>query len=118
MKTCVKCGATRELDEFGRPARNKDGRESRCLPCTRAERNASYARHRKSVRAYQIAYKYGSTAEGVDALFESQAGCCAICKVGITLEVGNQNASAHVDHCHATGRVRGLLCNSCNRGIG
>lgn len=44
-------------------------------------------------------------------LFRKQKGQCAICKVEI-------NKSAHLDHCHITGDIRGLLCRPCNVGIG
>lgn len=54
---------------------------------------------------------YGITAQAVADMFESQAGACAIC--------GNSLfESCHIDHCHDTGKVRGLLCRGCNHGLG
>lgn len=47
-----------------------------------------------------------------DRLFELQGGVCAVCK---TSPHGKRLA---VDHCHDTGRIRGLLCSNCNLGIG
>lgn len=47
-----------------------------------------------------------------------QHGECAICQVPLTIEPGRQGDAAHVDHDHTTGRVRGLLCVTCNSGIG
>lgn len=41
---------------------------------------------------------------------------CAICKT--KLDAGRSPQSATVDHCHSTGKVRGILCNLCNRGLG
>lgn len=55
--------------------------------------------------------QYGLTAADFAARFESQGGCCAIC--GEVL-----SADPCIDHDHNTGKVRGLLCRSCNSGIG
>lgn len=54
--------------------------------------------------------RYGLSIEEYAALGERQGGRCAICEARID--------NLHVDHCHSTGRVRGLLCGPCNRGIG
>jgi hypothetical protein len=59
--------------------------------------------------------KYGLSLEQYEAMSEAQGHSCAIC--------GGHREQEHtgkliVDHCHATGAVRGLLCNTCNRGIG
>ncbi len=56
--------------------------------------------------------KYGIDKETFQSMFAEQEGRCAICSVGI------EERDAHVDHDHQTNRVRGLLCGSCNRGIG
>jgi hypothetical protein len=57
---------------------------------------------------------YGITLEQWNEIFDRQNGCCAIC--------GKHNSqlkkSLHVDHCHETNKVRGLLCSKCNRAIG
>ena len=58
--------------------------------------------------------KYGISDEEYKRMLKEQGGGCAIC--GITRDkIGRAIA---VDHCHETGRVRGLLCGSCNRFIG
>ena len=59
---------------------------------------------------------YDLTQEQLDALMEAQAGLCAIC--ARPPEGRGPNAVLHIDHCHATGEVRGLLCAACNRGLG
>jgi hypothetical protein len=58
--------------------------------------------------------KYGLTPDTYRALLKSQKDKCAICKAK---EPGG-NRRWHVDHCHDTGKVRGLLCSQCNVGIG
>lgn len=55
---------------------------------------------------------YGLTTEAFDALARVQGGVCAVCR----RPPGAQRL--HVDHDHATGEVRGLLCGPCNRAIG
>ena len=53
------------------------------------------------------------TLEQYDQLFESQGGVCAICG-----RIDSDGRRLSVDHDHRAGKVRGLLCGKCNRGIG
>jgi hypothetical protein len=57
--------------------------------------------------------KYNLTIKQRDILFKKQGGKCAICQK----EPGSMTA-AHIDHCHKTGKVRGILCNVCNWYLG
>lgn len=57
---------------------------------------------------------YGLTVEQFEALLLSQDGRCAICEN----EIEPDDPRTHVDHCHETGAVRGILCHWCNVGIG
>lgn len=54
---------------------------------------------------------YGLTPEQYDEMLAAQGGKCAICR-------SEFDGTPHVDHDHATGKVRGLLCNGCNRCLG
>ena len=65
-------------------------------------------------KSSQLKYKYGITIEQYDQMFNKQGGLCAICGAS-QAEIGKTFA---VDHCHETGKVRGLLCGKCNIGIG
>jgi hypothetical protein len=56
---------------------------------------------------------YGLSADEVDAMLASQGGGCAICG-----RLPDRLGSLHLDHDHATGTLRGLLCVDCNHGLG
>lgn len=71
-------------------------------------------------RAVYCKRRYGITFEEATDLLASQGGCCAICKTELTLDNRDKPAGDHsaIDHCHTTGRVRGILCMHCNQGLG
>jgi len=56
--------------------------------------------------------KYGIRIEDKEAMWSAQEGICVICPEQIDVN------TSHVDHNHETGKVRGLLCNRCNMGLG
>ena len=60
-------------------------------------------------KAFLLQRRYGITQEQVDTMLDEQGDLCAICRA---------KPAKHVDHCHQTGIVRGLLCFGCNRGLG
>lgn len=62
-------------------------------------------------RRYNYKHKYGITVEDYDRMFAEQEGRCLICGTDVP---GGHRKHLCVDHCHETGRVRGLLCNRCN----
>ena len=75
------------------------------------DNNRRYFRNRYLVKTY------GITQDQYEALYKQQGGICAICggmpditRYGIT--------RLAIDHDHATGKIRGLLCNNCNAGMG
>jgi hypothetical protein len=76
-----------------------------------------YRDNRDAVIAYersrQLKRRYGITVEDYDRMLEGQGGVCALCK-----ETCSKGTRLCVDHDHDSGRVRGLLCDSCNRGLG
>lgn len=63
---------------------------------------------------WMLKTKYGITESEYNDMFQAQDGCCAICKRAATY----YKRKMAVDHNHLTGKVRGLLCVKCNRGIG
>lgn len=60
---------------------------------------------------------YGITLEEYDEMVAIQGGRCAICNK-VPTSTGHTSKRLAVDHCHATGVVRGLLCHRCNITIG
>jgi hypothetical protein len=65
--------------------------------------------------------RYGVKPSLLFALYDQQGGRCRLCRAYMTLSRVRRNAprtTAHVDHDHTTGVVRGLLCGACNRGLG
>jgi hypothetical protein len=71
-------------------------------------------RSRRAAHRYRLKKKYGMTKEEWDRILKSQNFCCAICKS----ETSGTKRTWHVDHCHKTGKVRGLLCQRCNHLVG
>ena len=69
--------------------------------------------HPYSTRARDLRNKYNITPAQYDAMFNAQNGRCAICD-----KTPQENGKRlTIDHCHKTGKVRGLLCYRCNTGL-
>lgn len=66
------------------------------------------------MRAYRLLNKYGLTVEAFETMLHEQKSACAICR----RVLGRGKNGLHIDHDHASGRVRGLLCRSCNHMLG
>jgi hypothetical protein len=127
MKTCKKCGETKPFEDFKPAKANKDGLSGSCRTCynlvwrawyessnnkaSNAERNKKFYESplgKQRLREKRLA-RYGLD-EATFALLDSRShGLCETCKK-VPHEV--------IDHDHSTGKVRGLLCGPCNRGIG
>jgi len=73
----------------------------------KTERNARYANNKADIRAA----RHGTTKALLDAVLVQQKGACAICDKPLAPW---PSPATHIDHCHDTGHVRGLLCRSCN----
>ncbi|MFJ4582916.1 endonuclease VII domain-containing protein [Streptomyces echinatus] len=97
-KFCRSCGEIKPHSEWHRNATASDGLSTSCKACRATKGRAGHLRR-----------SYGLTEAERDAMVVSQRGLCAICLDG---------PPEHVDHCHKTGRVRGVLCFNCNSAIG
>jgi hypothetical protein len=105
VKLCKGCQTELPLTAFVKDHRNKDGRGARCKPCYNASKTYSPERQRR----YKLKHLYGLTPEQYNEILEEQNGC-KICH--------KKSDRYHVDHDHSTGKVRGILCLSCNVAIG
>lgn len=123
MKYCSKCKKTKPLAEYWRNRSTKDGLQSYCKPCwyqtTTKKLNGPNreAELRKRKNSHLIK-AFGITIAEYDKMVKKQKNLCAIC---LKPECGKSQYGTKklaVDHCHVTGRVRGLLCEKCNRAIG
>ena len=78
---------------------------------------ANQRAHRKRdpdrFKGYDLKRSYGITLEEFKSMKESQGNVCKVCKLPEP-----HNRELAVDHCHITGKVRGLLCTNCNQGLG
>lgn len=124
MKTCTVCGQSKELSEFYNYKATKDGKMYRCKSCDSKSRKkwkeTNPERSYQSQRERNLKHKYGITLAEYKCMLDKQHGCCAICAVkenNASFGV-NKTLNFAVDHCHTTGKVRGLLCNQCNRALG
>jgi hypothetical protein len=90
-----------------------------CLQRRKGEGSPAYKHGRSRSREYDLEYQmkknYGIGFFEYDAMFEKQNGLCAICS---SPPPDHHKKRLNIDHCHTSGRVRGLLCDACNRGIG
>lgn len=146
-KRCSKCHGVKPIDHFHRDSSRASGRYPQCASCVSAyakkwrsrpeiiERNRSYQlqwsrrkERKQQILEYQrailpsgitrrkmfkIKYKYGLSEERYLAILQQQNGCCATCKIPFI-----DHKSTQIDHCHATGKIRGILCPHCNRALG
>lgn len=104
-KKCSSCKEEKPREEFGRLTASPDGLGYVCTTCRKElERRRGPSR--------QLERLYGITLEQYEAMLEAQDGVCKICGS----PPGRKRL--HVDHCHVTKVVRGLLCSPCNTALG
>ena len=80
-----------------------------------------YHDNKESVIAANRKRKYGISPEEYDAMLEEQNNKCKICLISFddkTYIFSDGRSPIHTDHCHTTNKIRGLLCNFCNVGLG
>jgi hypothetical protein len=131
LRVCTKCGAEKPVADFHKGNKGR-GLQGKCKECQKAERRewylkpsskeymAAYGRLSRSKdyrRDYALKRKFGISLADYDRMHAEQDGRCANpgCR---TDRPGKTRPRFDVDHDHSTGKVRGLLCVSCNLAIG
>lgn len=115
MKTCNRCGKTKTLDSF-HTYRNNELR-SYCKSChneyNKQWRKRNKRKHSEQNLKHQLRWKlkniYNATIEDYEYIVNRSGGLCEICK---------KETKLYIDHDHITGKLRGMICNSCNLGLG
>lgn len=129
-KYCSSCKLDLDTSQFNKASR-RDGFQTYCRSCHNRMQRDRYAidpkakvlrqlraGRRKQLdpeaqRRAELKRLYGITLEDYVEMFKNQNGVCAIC-----FKECKTKKSLSVDHNHESGKVRGLLCNACNRAIG
>lgn len=116
-KRCYVCDETKPVSEFYKNKHNSNGISSKCKTCVCAynkewgQKNPEKKdRFRKDSRFRR---KYGITLAQWEGMYMNQGGLCLLCG-----GVPTEDDILQVDHCHETGRVRGLIHRTCNTAIG
>lgn len=103
-KLCTKCDEEKDISEFYPHPHCKLGVDAKCKECTKARK--------RKVNRYEV---YGLTEEEYVDMLAIQKNRCAICKTPFDFDIPK---NIHIDHCHDTKDVRGILCRDCNIGLG
>lgn len=120
IKKCSTCQVLKSLDSFNKNKTKKDGLNTLCRDCSNKKSKRYYLlnkqMHIKKVAVYKsnhkakvIASRLKINESEVQAILDASNSLCAIC---------HRKTKLVVDHCHSSNKVRGLLCNSCNKGLG
>lgn len=116
-KICTTCGIRKPFEEFSKYFRkNSDGRRNQCKLCDSKWKALNRDRQQTLTRVSMMLKKYGLDEASLRDMMDKQNGCCAICEESLVTYDSKQ--TFHIDHCHNTNVVRGLLCNSCNLMLG
>lgn len=116
-RQCRVCRVSKPMEEFYFTSNKNRSRYRKCKTCyndqARAWRDANWPAVQAASKKRDLRLKYGITFEELNEMQEMQGQRCALCRDEFSNEV-----RTHIDHDHGNGRVRGLLCPRCNRGLG
>jgi len=108
-KKCNTCNEELPVTDFGPHKKAPDGLAYHCRPCMAAKSREYESQNKEKRRSTYMKYRYGITSEQYDEAWRRQGEGCAIC---------GSDRKPRIDHCHETGKFRGILCDTCNRGLG
>ena len=114
MKKCSNCNIIKTLDEFYNSKNGKLGKHHYCKNCLSENKKKHYDYDKSKKRA--LKYKYNLTEESLNEMYLLQNKECGICKK--EFDILSKHNGLYVDHCHSSGKVRGLLCRNCNALLG
>lgn len=127
LRTCRLCACEKHVTGFHINRQMKGGRTHECKTCIAIKQRAwrkkalhrpAFVEARKLSQLKVRAKKYGITLDELQAMEARANGACDICGNAPKARGGPADHRLHVDHCHTTGRVRGMLCTDCNRALG
>lgn len=108
LKKCGKCKEVKDISCFGIDKHTRFGIANSCKECISLDRKGTN-------KFTALKSRYGVTAAKYNELLTIQKYKCLICSTSL-LKLDNRHI--HLDHCHTTGKVRGILCSYCNLGLG
>lgn len=116
---CRTCGKVKTRDDFYKRSNRKSGLQHRCKSCVDEYSKQPNVKERAQYNSWKshLSKNYGITPDDYFKMYNEQKGCCKICGTDTPCTT-RRNNRFFIDHCHKTGKIRGLLCNTCNRGIG
>ena len=118
LRKCKKCSVVQEIEDFPKAMGCYGDRAPTCKACKNKVQRDNYiigSSYKDKDRDKHYKRKYGISLEIYNQMLVDQKGVCKICG---TKTPGVSINHFHVDHCHTTGVVRGLLCSHCNTGLG
>lgn len=111
-KICTKCNIEKDLNEFTSTRKMSDGKYARCRKCRSEDAKINNAKKSPEEKYGTFAARmYNITKEEAIKL-RRESSSCGICKKEIKWK------NRHLDHCHNSKKVRGILCPTCNKGLG
>lgn len=117
MPTCTTCNVEKPAEDFYTRKDRPLKRTSSCKVCRKANQQTTWKPRQQG--AYKLKINYGLSVDDYTNMLVRQGGVCAICRKPETTKSNNGYIkNLAVDHCHSTGKVRGLLCHHCNTALG
>lgn len=130
---CSACNQNLQKSAFHCDASKRSGRSHRCKRCEQLRGVKYRQKHRSARRNYVVRHRaeiteqayysyilaqYGLSKAAHTKMLADQKGLCAICERPEVSRYKGTLVRLSVDHCHKTGKVRGLLCHRCNTTLG